>query len=218
MGYKLLNLDNFETNYVSTIYSLILGGGVDSNLFKTVREKNSLCYSISSNIYKVSNIMFITAGLFRPDIGGEDNITCFEYTKDECEVEEVELEVLDYVIDTWGKRWFKKVDDKKWDHMESKKYNDKKCDHYYNDDEKESIYVYDDHIYVITGENYDLIFDYKWKAPMEDFVLAEEDYPKCFKEKRKVAEIPSEDYIMCAASSTKIAFIAITVALIAALF
>lgn len=63
MGYKLLNLDNFETNYVSTIYSLILGGGVDSNLFKTVREKNSLCYSISSNIYKVSNIMFITAGI-----------------------------------------------------------------------------------------------------------------------------------------------------------
>lgn len=63
MGYKLLNLNSFETNYVSTIYSLILGGGVDSNLFKTVREKNSLCYSISSNIYKVSNIMFITAGI-----------------------------------------------------------------------------------------------------------------------------------------------------------
>lgn len=63
MGYKLIGLDNFETNYVSTIYSLILGGGVDSNLFKTVREKNSLCYSISSNIYKVSNLMFITSGI-----------------------------------------------------------------------------------------------------------------------------------------------------------
>lgn len=63
MGYKLMDLDEFETNYVSTIYSIILGGGVDSNLFKTVREKNSLCYSISSNIYKVSNLMFITSGI-----------------------------------------------------------------------------------------------------------------------------------------------------------
>lgn len=63
IGCKLINLSEFEMKYVSTIYSIILGGGTDSLLFKNVREKNSLCYSVSSNIYRVYNLMIISAGI-----------------------------------------------------------------------------------------------------------------------------------------------------------
>ena len=45
------------------VYSFILGGSGDSLLFKTVREKNSLCYSISSSHSVVSNILTISAGI-----------------------------------------------------------------------------------------------------------------------------------------------------------
>ncbi len=60
-GYKLDKLTSFERLYVMPIYSYILGGGPDSKLFMNVREKNSLCYSISSSFKNVSNIMLIKA-------------------------------------------------------------------------------------------------------------------------------------------------------------
>lgn len=63
IGCKLRNLTSFETNYVSNIYSYILGGGADSILFKNVREKHSLCYYISSSIHKVSNLLIIESGI-----------------------------------------------------------------------------------------------------------------------------------------------------------
>jgi predicted Zn-dependent peptidase len=63
LGCKLDNLDEFERKYVSIIYSFILGGGPDSKLFKAVREKNSLCYSISSGVRVVSNILIVDAGI-----------------------------------------------------------------------------------------------------------------------------------------------------------
>lgn len=63
MGFKLENLTEFEQKYVMSIYSYILGGGADSKLFQNVREKNSLCYSISSIIKPVFNIMEIKAGI-----------------------------------------------------------------------------------------------------------------------------------------------------------
>ncbi|MDD2435603.1 MAG: insulinase family protein [Bacilli bacterium] len=63
MGFKLEKLTNFEREYVGSIYSYILGGGADSKLFKNVREKNSLCYSISSSLSGISSGMIITAGI-----------------------------------------------------------------------------------------------------------------------------------------------------------
>ena len=63
IGFKLDKLTNFEKNYVMPIYSYILGGGPDSKLFKNVREKNSLCYSISSSFKLITNLMFITSGI-----------------------------------------------------------------------------------------------------------------------------------------------------------
>lgn len=63
IGLKLKNITPFETNYVSSIYSFILGGSADSLLFKSVREKHSMCYYISSSIYKVSNLLVIDSGI-----------------------------------------------------------------------------------------------------------------------------------------------------------
>ncbi|MBR1377122.1 MAG: insulinase family protein [Bacilli bacterium] len=63
IGYKLGDLTDYEKEYVLPIYSYILGGGPDSRLFSNVREKNSLCYSISSSVRIVSNIMLITSGI-----------------------------------------------------------------------------------------------------------------------------------------------------------
>ena len=63
MGYKLSNLSDFELRYVLNVYSYILGGGPDSKLFKNVREKNSLCYSISSTGQPLNSILIVSAGI-----------------------------------------------------------------------------------------------------------------------------------------------------------
>lgn len=63
IGFKFDNLTEFERKYVLNIYNYILSGGPDSKLFKNVREKNSLCYNVKSNISKIFNLMIITAGI-----------------------------------------------------------------------------------------------------------------------------------------------------------
>ncbi len=63
MGYKMMNLTDFELRYVLNVYSYILGGGPDSKLFKNVREKNSLCYTISSTGQPLNSIMIVSAGI-----------------------------------------------------------------------------------------------------------------------------------------------------------
>lgn len=68
LGYKLEPLTKYEKMYVSYIYSYILGGSPDSKLFKEVREKNSLCYSVSASIYGVSDLMVISSGVNAGDI------------------------------------------------------------------------------------------------------------------------------------------------------
>ncbi len=67
LGFKIKDMDSFEMQYVANIYSFILGGSPDSKLFTNVREKNSLCYSISSFISPVSNSMFVSAGIDKKD-------------------------------------------------------------------------------------------------------------------------------------------------------
>jgi len=63
IGCKLQDLTDFEKNYVLTLYNIILGGGSESLLFQSVREKNSLCYYISSSSNKVDNLVIISSGI-----------------------------------------------------------------------------------------------------------------------------------------------------------
>lgn len=67
LGYKIGKMSDFERNYISTIYSFVLGGGPDSKLFQTVREKNSLCYSINSVIQKTFDLLIIKSGIDKED-------------------------------------------------------------------------------------------------------------------------------------------------------
>ena len=67
LGFKVDNVNLFEKQYVASIYSFILGGGPDSKLFSSVREKNSLCYYVSSSFKPVSNLLIITSGIDKKD-------------------------------------------------------------------------------------------------------------------------------------------------------
>lgn len=57
LGYKFINLTDFERKYVSVFYVSILGGNWNSKLFQTIREKNSLCYFIRAT-RSISHGMF----------------------------------------------------------------------------------------------------------------------------------------------------------------
>ena len=67
ISFKLDDVTDFEKQYVMPIYSYILGGGPDSKLFQNVREKNSLCYNISSRYSMVTNILTIGSGINASD-------------------------------------------------------------------------------------------------------------------------------------------------------
>ena len=56
-------LTTFEKQYVLPLANIIYGGGVDSKLFKQVREENSLCYSIHSSARVLDNLLVIHAGI-----------------------------------------------------------------------------------------------------------------------------------------------------------
>ncbi len=59
----LSKMKDYEKNYPMVLANIILGGGVDSKLFKTVREKYSYCYSIFSSYYKLDQMIVISAGI-----------------------------------------------------------------------------------------------------------------------------------------------------------
>lgn len=78
VGCKLLDLTDFERKYVFVLYSWILGGGMNSLLSQTVREKNSLCYYIYAARQNLFETMRIYAG-----INGEDFDKTYELIKKE---------------------------------------------------------------------------------------------------------------------------------------
>ena len=78
VGCKLLDLTDFERKYVFVLYSWILGGGMNSLLTQTVREKNSLCYDIYAARQNLFETMRIYAG-----INGEDFDKTYELIKKE---------------------------------------------------------------------------------------------------------------------------------------
>ena len=63
LGYKIKQTTYFELRYVLNVLNYILGGNPDSKLFKNVRERNSLCYTISSNTQPLVSILLIRAGI-----------------------------------------------------------------------------------------------------------------------------------------------------------
>lgn len=62
---RLYGLSEYERNYPLTLFNIIFGGCSDSKLFKEVREKNSLCYTVVSIPNKLDNVLIIRAGIDR---------------------------------------------------------------------------------------------------------------------------------------------------------
>lgn len=67
MGCKVGDIDHFSKIYAGYLYNLILGSSPDSKLFRNVREKNSLCYSISSHYQNLNSVLTIHAGIDKED-------------------------------------------------------------------------------------------------------------------------------------------------------
>lgn len=66
---NLIGLTEFETSYVSHIFNHILGGGsLDSKLYKSLRNDNSLCYSVSSKYSKYDRLMMISTSIDKDNI------------------------------------------------------------------------------------------------------------------------------------------------------
>lgn len=63
LGYKFDTLTEYERHYILPIYSTILGGDINSLLFKTVREENGLCYGINTNTNRYENFLAIKSGI-----------------------------------------------------------------------------------------------------------------------------------------------------------
>lgn len=63
ISFTLDALTDFESQYVFQIFNYIFGGGSDSKLFQTVREKNSLCYSIGASYHLLDHLLVINAGI-----------------------------------------------------------------------------------------------------------------------------------------------------------
>lgn len=63
VGFKMNDLSDFEKRYVISVYNYILGGSTESNLFRTVREDNSLCYYINSSTQLLLGISMIRSGI-----------------------------------------------------------------------------------------------------------------------------------------------------------
>ena len=63
VGCPFKKLTKKEENYVLPLVNLILGGGVESRLFKEVRERYSLCYSIHSFSNRLDHLLVITSGI-----------------------------------------------------------------------------------------------------------------------------------------------------------
>lgn len=62
-GLTTHNLTPEENDITMRLYNSILGGGTDSLLFKTIREKQSLCYSIGSGYNSYSNLLSIRTSI-----------------------------------------------------------------------------------------------------------------------------------------------------------
>ena len=68
IGCRIHKLKSYEIKYPLTLYSIILGSGTDSKLFKEVREKHSLCYTIGSIPNKLDNVLLIRAGVDKKNV------------------------------------------------------------------------------------------------------------------------------------------------------
>lgn len=63
LGYRTRRNVRMQDYYDLVLYSVIFGGSAQSKLFRIVREKHSLCYSIGASLEKFKGIMVVQTGI-----------------------------------------------------------------------------------------------------------------------------------------------------------
>ena len=62
--YDTSKLDDYEAKYTMSVFNFIFGNGSLTNkLFTNLREKNSLCYSVSSHYQRADDLLIIHSGI-----------------------------------------------------------------------------------------------------------------------------------------------------------
>lgn len=68
IGFNLVHLEEKEKMYVLALFDEILcSGGLKSKIYKSLREDNQLCYSVSSVVSKYDNLYLVHVGLEAKD-------------------------------------------------------------------------------------------------------------------------------------------------------
>ena len=63
------NLTEYEREYVMPLYNIILGGAsLESKLYRTLRDKHSLCYGVYSAYFEFDNLLRITTSVDKKNI------------------------------------------------------------------------------------------------------------------------------------------------------
>ena len=68
IGCRTHNITKYERDYPLTLCNIIFGGSTESKLFREIREKRSLCYTISSVPNKLDNVIMIRSGVDKKNI------------------------------------------------------------------------------------------------------------------------------------------------------
>ena len=66
--YSFENLSREQRLYEATLLGDVLGNGLNSLLYKDIREKHSLCYNLSAVYMRHTNILMITVGVDKKNI------------------------------------------------------------------------------------------------------------------------------------------------------
>ncbi len=93
IGYKLEDLTPYEREILLPIWNIIFGGGADGKLFKEVREKNSLCYTISSKYDHFKNMIIVASGLDKDNFNKANELIDVEFSKMSNEISGEELDI-----------------------------------------------------------------------------------------------------------------------------
>ncbi len=68
IGYRCDLSPESDDYFALTVFNEVLGAGPNSRLFTEVREKNSLCYHVSSLVYRLKPVLMIQAGIDEKDL------------------------------------------------------------------------------------------------------------------------------------------------------
>ena len=101
--YSLEGLDREERLYKATVLSDVLGGGLNSLLYKDIREKHSLCYNISTMFIRNYNLLRIMVGVDKKNINKakeriEYNMANLETLINDSNVSDAKLNIINSIL------------------------------------------------------------------------------------------------------------------------